>query len=164
MVEFIKALRKAKKGYKGELCWRVSEERHAREWVTDGGSTFAVDKDGNICGICRNKEDTITGKELVKMAIKCGGIKMQAFGRDLFEFYTRLGFEPVTWCLFRERDAPKGWKKKYGAEPMIFYAYTKKKREYKSMDDFIAQTWPEKNSKEAYQLRDSYIALSKKYL
>lgn len=156
MVDFIKAMKEAKKGYSPKDSWRVVESHHHHEWVTKGGSTYAVAWDGNICGLCRNKKDKITGQELLERAIRKGGSKLQAFGRKLFKFYTKNGFRPISWCLFNDIKPPEGWKPKYGGEPLIFYLYDGKKTQFVNMDDFISTFTPSETEKIAYECRDYY--------
>lgn len=162
MVQFIEAMKKAKKGYPKQDRWRVVEHHHEFEYVTMGGSTIALEKDGNICGLCRNVSDRLCGEMLLDLAIQMGGTKTQAFGRKLYEFYTKNGFYPVSWIKFNyDKIKIKGWNKKYEKEPLIFYAYWQTKKA-ESYDEFIMSTNPSRTEKSAYKNRDKWIEIMKR--
>lgn len=73
--------------------------------VTQGGSTVAVTPDGDIVGVCKKPDDNVSGSDLLKMAVANGGKKLDAFSK-LFYFYTKNGFEPVSWTPFDKEYAP----------------------------------------------------------
>ena len=75
-------------------------------------------------------------------------------------FYTRNGFEPVSWTPFNAKYAPDEWKeaKKQGLkvreEPVIFYKYTGKSINI-TYEDFI-------NSVKPFEGDDGYSNAEKK--
>ena len=122
-------------------AWRVDTDSHdgkdyvgAKVYVSEGGSTFAVTKDGDIISVCKNMSDKEKGHELLEKAVKAGGKKLDSFDGN-FEFYLRNGFEPVSWTAFNENYAPKGWVKgRVKPEPVVFFKYTGKKYSKQSKD------------------------------
>lgn len=158
-MDFISALEKAREGYPDHERWHVVLENHHTEYVTDGGSTFGIEVDGNIGGLCRNKNDTIKGHELLKLAVMAGGKKLQAFGLGLFEFYTKNRFRPISWVSFDETKAPRDWRKEFMKEPLIFYAHDSQynhKREGLFLK-FMTSTKKSTSVQDAYYERDVWI-------
>ena len=98
-------------------------------FITDGGSAVAV-HDGDIVSVCANPNDKTTrGRDLLAQARSMGGNKLDAFG-NLYGFYIKNGFEPVSWCEFDEEYAPPDWVKgRDDPEPVIFFKYTGRSRE-----------------------------------
>ena len=88
--------------------------------------------------------------------IENGGNKLDAFGEDLYNFYTKNGFEPVSWTEFNREYAPDDWKPEYGEEPVIFYKHTGK-RTQESYEDFLKRVKPQKDYEEAKNARDKEI-------
>lgn len=158
MTHFLNALINARNQYEANKRWMVVVENHTKEFVTLWGSTYAIENDGNICGLCRNKKDWLNGNEILKLAINKGGKKLQAFGEGLFKFYTKNGFVPVSWVKFDEKKAPKDWKLEFGKEPLIFYAYNKNKTDYLiPFVSFISKETPCETFEQAYIKRDQWI-------
>lgn len=147
-VKYIEVLKRNRAEYPKDIRWKVVVEEHYKCFVCEDGSCYALEKDGNICGLCKKKDSHISGSELLKKAIESGGTKLQAFGKRLYEFYTQNGFRPITWIKFDWRYAPKGCTH---SEPLIFYTLGKSN---KTFDKFISKTKPEKTMKEAYKRRD----------
>lgn len=118
-----------------QKAWRVTvhtqaelEEEYpgAKLHITDGGSTVAVTKDGDIISVCGNPGDKLRGKDLLKLAVENGGKKLDSYSGN-HGFYVKCGFEAVSWCEFDEQYAPPGWVKgRDKPEPVIFYKYTGK--------------------------------------
>lgn len=116
-----------------EDAWRVDspsaeefDENHpnAKKYITSGGSTFAVTSDGDIVGVCKKPGDNKRGGDLLKIAVASGGKKLDSYEGN-HEFYTRNGFEPVSWCKWDDRFTPPGWKaERDKKEDIIFYKYT----------------------------------------
>lgn len=82
---------------------------------------------------------------------------MDAFGEKLYMFYTKYGFEPVSWTPFNEEYAPEGWKPEYGAEPVIFYKHTGKQTKM-SYEEFLSNVKPfegESGYEQAQKFRDN---------
>ena len=111
--------------------WRVDlhskeelDERGCKCYVSEGGSTVAVDKSGDIISVCKKMGDTsIKGSDLLKNAVQMGGKKLDSFDGN-HDFYVKCGFEPVSYTPFNEQYAPLGWSNSgCGHENVIFYQY-----------------------------------------
>lgn len=159
---FHKAITDAKESNSPENRWRVdihdiSDYDGDKLFLTEGGSCVAVEPSGNIISVCKNqRDDNIRGKDLIKKAIENGGDRLDAFGKGLYEFYTRSGFEPVSWTPFNREYAPDGWKEEYGEEPVIFYKYTGKKTD-ETYEAFAERVKPSRDYDTAMSLRDREI-------
>lgn len=138
---FKKSLVEAKESQQEENAWRVDTDLHegkdyvgTKTYVSEGGSTFSVTKDGDIISVCKKIGDSVDGHELLEKAVKAGGKKLDSFAGN-FGFYLRNGFEPVSWTAFDEKYAPKGWVKgRDNPEPVVFFKYTGKKYGKQSKD------------------------------
>lgn len=158
--EFHAIISEAKQSNPPETRWRVDvhdagDYGDDELFVTEGGSTIAVEPDGNIISVCKNKSDTQTrGADLLRKAISEGGDRLDAFGKDLYKFYTRNGFEPVSYTTFKEEYAPEGWQKgRDNPEPVIFYKYTGNQPDT-SYEDFLRKIQPSSDYDEAKSIRD----------
>ncbi|EMB19592.1 hypothetical protein HMPREF9733_02692 [Treponema denticola SP33] len=140
--EFAKAIKEAKENVPVENAWRV--DAHSKEeynniklFTTKGGSCVAIKPDGDIISVCKNMNDKDTkGSDLIRYAVNNGGVKLDSYAGN-HKFYTKNGFEPVSYVSFNEEYAPKDWKKGvkgYEKEDIIFYKYTGKKNETKWKD------------------------------
>ena len=149
-----------------EKAWRVTvhtqqelEEEYpgAKLHITDGGSTVAVTKDGDIISVCKNPDDSLRGKDLLKMAVANGGKKLDAYS-GIFGFYTKCGFEPVSWCEFDEQYAPPDWVKgRDEPEPVIFYKYTGSKSQFEDANEFFAAVPASADYGAAQETRDGQV-------
>lgn len=149
-----------------EKAWRVTvhtqqelEEEYpgAKLHITDGGSTVAVTKDGDIISVCKNPDDSLRGKDLLKMAVANGGKKLDAYS-GIFGFYTKCGFEPVSWCEFDEQYAPPDWVKgRDEPEPVIFYKYTGNKSQFEDANEFFAAVPASADYGAAQETRDGQV-------
>ena len=129
-----------------EKAWRVTvhsqqelEEEYpgAKLHITDGGSTVAVTKDGDIMSDCGNPGDKLRGKDLLKLAVENGGKKLDSYSGN-HGFYVKCGFEAVSWCEFDEQYAPPGWVKgRDKPEPVIFYKYTGQSNQSRNEQDIF---------------------------
>lgn len=129
-----------------EKAWRVTvhsqqelEEEYpgAKLHITDGGSTVAVTKDGDIISVCGNPGDKLRGKDLLKLAVENGGKKLDSYSGN-HGFYVKCGFEAVSWCEFDEQYAPPGWVKgRDKPEPVIFYKYTGQSNQSRNEQDIF---------------------------
>ncbi len=129
-----------------EKAWRVTvhsqqelEEEYpgAKLHITDGGSTVAVTKDGDIISVCGNPGDKLRGKDLLKLAVENGGKKLDSYSGN-HGFYVKCGFEAVSWCEFDEQYAPPGWVKgRDKPEPVIFYKYTGQSNQSRKEQDIF---------------------------
>lgn len=159
---FHDSITKAKESNAPETRWRVDihdEADYANDklFVTKGGSCVAVETSGNIISVCKYKGDKINGRDLIKFAIGKGGDRLDAFGYGLYIFYTKQGFEPVSWTPFNEEYAPNGWNKdRDKPEPVIFYKYTGKvtKEPY---NEFISRVAPSSDYDTAMEIRDGEL-------
>lgn len=164
--EFVASLSNAKKSISPNDAWRVSspsaeefDEEHpdARKYVTKGGSTIAITPDGDIVGVCHNMGDIVSGSDMLSFAVKNGGKKLDAF-RKLWRFYSKNGFEPVSWTPFDEQYAPPGWDaERDEKEPVIFWKHTGRHTAYKDSDDFLNSVEPSKSYDDAKQKRDAEV-------
>ena len=126
---FKNSLIEAKASCDKKIAWRVDTTHKAGDYKSDlictskNGSVAAVTKDGDIISVCKNQNDKTKGKELLAKAVKAGGTKLDSFDGN-FGFYTKCGFEPVSWCYFEKEHAPKGWNEyRDKKEPVIFFKY-----------------------------------------
>lgn len=164
--EFVVALNSAKSTVSPENAWRVSspleeefDEEHpnARKYVTKGGSTVAITSDGDIVGVCHRIGDPVSGSDMLLFAVKNGGKKLDAFSK-LWRFYSRNGFEPVSWTPFNEEYAPSDWSAaRDEKEPIIFWKYTGKHTSYKNSDEFLSSVAASESYDEAKKKRDDEV-------
>lgn len=172
--EYLPALLEAKKTVEAERAWRVSDYNgdveefkashpNAKLHITDGGSTIAVDTDGDIIAVCKNKKDkTISGSQMLQLAVVNGGTKLDSYAGN-HKFYCKNGFEPVSWCEFNEEYAPHDWKKNtdgYEKEPIIFYRYTGENSNEK-WEEFCVRVPVSEDYDTAQKIRDSKIKENK---
>lgn len=143
--------------------WRVdihesSDYKNDKLFTTDLGSCVAIEPSGNIISVCRSlgEDDNVRGSDLLKVAIKNGGDRLDAFGKKLYNFYVKNGFEPISWTPFDKNYAPDGWKPEYGEEPVVFYRYVGKKYE-ESYEDFFKRVKESKDYDHAQEIRDREI-------
>ena len=166
--KFADGIKQAKKSLGPEDGpWRVTaykdgeefdrEHPGAKKHMTDGGSTIAITPDGDIVGVCHSDGDPVRGKQLLKFAVENGGKKLDAYS-GLFGFYTKCGFEPVSWCEWNEDYAPDDWRKgKDDGEHIIFYKYTGKPSQYKSALDFFNNVSASADYDAAKEARDKEV-------
>ena len=172
---FTKNLDSAKQSQNPEDAWRVTgmgrddlrnNHPNAKLHVTDGGSTIAVD-DGDIVAVCKNKNDNISGGDLLRFAVKNGGDKLDSYEGN-HEFYVRNGFEPVSWCAWD--DAYAGYAKDQGWNPdrdakesIIFYKYVGPGNvKIKDRDDVFSKIPVSKDYDEAMEKRNADMKRGKK--
>lgn len=147
--KFVAALGDAKESMKEagiSGSWRVTEyssgeefaEEHpgAKMHTTNGGSTIAVTPEGDIVAVCHKTGDPTKGKDLIEMAAKNGGKKLDSYDGN-YGFYLKCGFEPVSWCKWDGDYAPDDWDAgKDKPENIIFFKHTGKQSQYKTKEDF----------------------------
>lgn len=143
--------------------WRVDahnsdDYKECKNFVTTHGSTFSVKPDGDIISVCKMNNSNESAKALLKKAIHEGGKKLDAFGKELFKFYTKNGFYPVALTNFNRDYAPEGWKEEYGEQPIIFYKLNSVNEEYDgpSYDEFVKNATPMEYD-DAAKFRDNQI-------
>lgn len=132
-INFKKALGKAKLTVDEVDRWRVDSTHSVENYIKDklmvtkGGSTFAITPDCDIISVCRNGNDTLRGKNLMELAVKNGGIKLDSYDGN-YGFYRKCGFEPVSWTKFDKQYAPDGWVEgRDDEEDIVFFKYTGEK-------------------------------------
>lgn len=169
--DFYQTLKTTKNAIELDRRWRVDlheleDYKNDKLFVTKGGSCIAVEPSGNIISVCQRPGDSVRGYQLLQKAIQEGGDRLDAFGPDLFDFYTNNGFEPVSWTPFNEEYAPDEWKeaKAKGVpvekEPVIFYKYTGRyNRDNNPYDyiEFLRKVKPDADYDTALNRRDKEI-------
>lgn len=122
---------------------------------TEAGYGF-VSQDGDIKGVFKaNKESAEkTGDEVLKKAVKAGGIKLDNFDGYLTKIYERNGFRVASRIPFNEEYAPEGWEKEAHGTPdvvaMVYDPYKQLDIEEKRFDDYM----------EGIDYRDSFVGLA----
>lgn len=137
--EFADAVSDAKSTVDPDKAWRVTahtEEEINADYpgaalhITSGGSTVAVTADGDIISVCGNKSDSAKGKDLMRLAVENGGVKLDSYSGN-HGFYLNCGFEPVSWCAWDDQYAPDGWdSSRDSREDIVFYKYTGSQTHY----------------------------------
>ena len=191
---FTEACTKAKRNVAArnpDIAWRVTdlsqeefddEHPDARCHVTPGGSTVAVTTDGDIVSVCRNPGDSVSGDELIQIAVKAGGVKLDSYEGN-HKFYIENGFEPVSWCKWDDSGADEGWLSKdwlrvnglapdistadlnkipdsalkAKREDIIFYRYTGRSSLYTEAKDFKKAIPACRDYGEAMSIRDKSV-------
>ena len=168
--EFADAMAEAMHDGAPEKMWRVTkqtEESLAEDHpgadlrATDHGSTFAVDH-GDIIGVASSpsaeaKANGENGRAMMKAAVENGGVMLDSYAGN-HAFYTKCGFEPVSWCKFDEQYAPPGWKKsRDDPEAVIFYKYTGRCTAEKSANKFLSTVAPSADYDEAMNARNASL-------
>ena len=122
---------------------------------TEAGYGF-VSQDGDIKGVFKaNKESAEkTGDEVLKKAVKAGGIKLDNFDGYLTKIYERNGFKIASRIPFNEEYAPEGWSKETHGTPdvvaMIYDPFNQLGIEEKMFDDYM----------EGIDYRNSFVDLA----
>lgn len=170
---FRTTLLKAKSTQDPKNAWRVDTTSHGdKDYLhkvlvtTPDGSCACVTKDGDIISVCTNrqtdfnKDRNYNGSEVLKEAVKNGGLKLDSFDGN-FSFYVRNGFKPVSWCKFDEEYAPEGWRKNRDSpESVVFFKYVgsdKMKRFSEEPNDFYAKVPMSKDYGTAQKIRDREV-------
>lgn len=167
--EFVRALKRAYESNPIVDRWRVTvyDAEHykgCKLYVSDGGSTVAVTPDGDIISLCKNWNggEHGVGKALLRKAVKEGGVKLDAYGKKLFNIYTSNGFESVSWTEWDSEYAPEDWLKAKAQgetvkeEPVIFYKYTGKSVDI-GYEEFMDNVLPSESYEAAQIIRDEEI-------
>lgn len=141
--------------------YTVSDYEHKKLFELSGGSVVAIAEDGDIVSVCKNLDGDDVGSNLLKVAVANGGDRLDAFGEGLYKFYTKNGFEPVSWTPFNEEYAPHDWVKgRDNPEPVIFYRYTGNQTST-SYADFLSSVNSSAEYDDAKEIRNKLIADSK---
>ena len=147
--------------------WRVDDTHTVADYNNDklfstkGGSVVAVDADGDIISLCKNDGDLYFGSDILKVAVKNGGKKLDAYGDSLYEFYTKNGFRPISWTPFNKEYAPHDWGEDFGDNHhIIFYVYDPNYICTKTYEEFL-QSVPCCKYNDGYEkarkIRDEYL-------
>lgn len=162
--KFAQTLTKAKKTLDAKDAWRV-DVHDALDYkgdilrVTPKGSTVAVTKEGDIISVCRTKNDTARGSDLLKEAVKKGGTKLDSYQANHM-FYTKNGFEPVSWCKWDDAFKPDGWTEDFDRENIIFYKYTGKQPDkLETASEFFKRVDESEDYGAAQEIRDSSLTV-----
>lgn len=128
--DFKKSLITAKNTIAESVRWRVDSGHSLEDYVqdklivTEGGSTLAITPVNDIISVCRSENDTLRGKDLMELAVRNGGTKLDSYDGN-YGFYRKCGFEPVSWTKFDKQYAPEGWVEgRDREEDIIFFKYT----------------------------------------
>lgn len=161
--EFADRLKAAKATIDPDKAWRVDDTHSVEDYKQDklfsvgNGSCVAVTPDGDIISVCRAYEDVVRGSQLLQLARANGGCKLDAFGKDLYRFYTKNGFEPTSWTRFDRDYAPHDWVAgRDNEEPVIFYRYTGNVTS-ESYESFIMRVAPSADYDTACETRNNAI-------
>ncbi len=164
--QFAKDVEDAKKTVDPSISWRVTAHtvEELKEWypsatfhTTEGGSTVAVTKDGDIISVCKYDGDTCKGRDLLAMAVQNGGVKLDSYEGN-HGFYDKCGFEPVSWCKWDDEYKPDGWKEPCKRENIIFYKYVGAgKTSGMDAESFKATVPASKDYDSAQQARDEAL-------
>lgn len=160
---FHDTLAKTKSKQHPEDAWRVDVHSikdyikdNDKLFLTEGGSAIAVTPDGDIISVCRNVDDEASGSDILARAVEMGGVKLDSYAGN-HSFYTKNGFEPVSWVKWDDRYAPPGWKEdRDKREPIIFYRYVGHKVT-ETADEFMARVKPSKRYSRGMNVRDKKI-------
>jgi hypothetical protein len=122
---------------------------------TEAGYGF-VSQDGDIKGVFKSNKESAekTGDEVLKKAVKAGGIKLDNFDGYLTTIYERNGFRIASRIPFNEEYAPEGWNKEDHGTPdvvaMVYDPYNQLGVEEKMFEDYM----------EGIEYRNSFVDLA----
>lgn len=134
---------RAKRSQKARVRWRVSdnhtekEMKNVRMYITKGLGTVGITSDGDIISVCSNRNGVDSGSRLLKFAIKHGGRKLDAYGEDLYNFYLKNGFEPISWTPFNPKYAPHDWKPNFNKLHHIIFIATIQTPQNRLIDNLL---------------------------
>ncbi len=130
---FIEHITESKKNKFSSSVYIYPREDYAnmRLFMTaDGKAGLAIKPDGDIVSVFTYGEGKGRIGQLIEMAIKEGGRKLDCFNTVLPRFYSYFGFEPVAKLKWDETQKPPDWDKETyrkfqnGEPDVIFMAYT----------------------------------------
>lgn len=159
---FANSIQLAKKTVDASIAWRVTtheakEYKNTKNFVSKGGSTFAIADDGDIISVCKHRGDTLSGKDILKEAVKQGGVKLDSYGGN-HKFYQLCGFEPVSWCRWEDKYAPDDWNENFDREHIIFYKYTGNVPDrIETPNEFFRRVKPSIDYDAAYNVRENSL-------
>lgn len=178
--DFKKGFSSLRSRMKADVRWRVSDDysvddyKKMDKYVNENGSTFAL-HGTDIVSVAANAEKNDRGRDILADAVEAGGNKLDAYA-GIYGFYSKCGFEPVSWTEWDDEYANKDWLEANGftkaqwdsmkvkpkdyelkvkREPIVFFKYTGKVNKM-SLDDFMKSTKP-KSYDDAYAERDKKL-------
>lgn len=142
--------------------WRVDNTSHSIEdyindklYQSNNGSTLAITPDGDIISVCANANFKGEGRALMEFAVQHEGKKLDSYDGN-FDFYTKMGFEPISWTPFNEEYAPDDWNKEFSKEPVVFFKYVGKPVKT-TKEEFYKNVKPDAEYDDAMNKRDKTI-------
>ena len=122
---------------------------------------------GDIVGVCVGKGDgkggLLSGSNLLAYAVKNGGTKLDSYEGN-HRFYTKNGFEPVSWCKwdpnYEDGARAQGWSPDKGdqREAIVFYRYVGKgKVKHTDLSKFKKEVPASDDYDTAYARRDASL-------
>lgn len=169
--EFMECLEAARDSQPIRARWRVelpeklSRYDNCKMFVTEHGSTVAIDEHGDIISVCAKipkgqKKSKDSSRALLEFAVKNGGTKLDSYDGNYW-FYRKCGFEPISYCEFVEDFAPDDWKKwhtfnskEFKKENIIFFKHTGKQSKYVDENEFYDNVDVSKDYDDAEHIRD----------
>ena len=155
---FVKHLHSARQTIPLRDRWRVLEPSYdhlekydgGRMFVSEHGSTIAVDKNNTIISVCSYKDSEgvslDNAKALMNFAVSIGGDKLDTFDGN-YPFYRYCGFSPISWIKFEEFDTSniRDWEEGHRVNPsqfreedIVFFKYTGETTPYVTANDFYS--------------------------
>ena len=142
------------------------KESGARSYMDTNGSTgFAIAPDGDIEAVFANKAAGApkgSTKSTIPQAIALGGNKLDCYGHNLVDIYSKYGFEPVARVAFNPEYANDGWTADKGSPDIYFMmhngdsadAVVQNMNKYKRWSKAELDALPLMDYDSAYQYRD----------
>ena len=114
-----------------------SELKGRKLYVTESGSTIAINKDGDIESVVVQGNDSCAA--LIEFAIQHGGTKLDSYDGN-YGFYRHMGFEPVSYTKFNKEYVDPAWDRDINNEEnVIFFKYTGNKANYKNRESYDSE-------------------------
>lgn len=178
--EFKKGFSTLRNGMNADKRWRVSDDysvddyKDMDKFMNENGSTFAL-HGTDIVSVAANAEKGDRGRDILADAVEAGGNKLDAYA-GIYGFYSKCGFEPVSWTEWDDNYANDDWLEANGytrkqwdsmkakpkdedlkvkREPIVFFKYTGKVNTM-SLEDFKKSVEPLEYDK-AYEMRDKSL-------
>lgn len=142
------------------------KESGARSYMDTNGSTgFAIAPDGDIEAVFANKAAGApkgSTKSTIPQAVALGGNKLDCYGHNLVDIYSKYGFEPVARVAFNQEYANDGWTADKGSPDIYFMmhngdsadAVVQNMNKYKRWSKAELDALPLMDYDSAYQYRD----------
>ena len=132
---------------------------------TNGSTGFAIAPDGDIEAVFANKAAGApkgSTKSTIPQAVALGGNKLDCYGHNLVDIYSKYGFEPVARVAFNPEYANDGWTADKGSPDIYFMmhngdsadAVVQNMNKYKRWSKAELDALPLMDYDSAYQYRD----------